>query len=78
MAGEIMHGESHGLAAAGGHYSHATSAGGLVFVSGQLPIARDGTRLSDQDFEKQTLQALAEVIASQMSGKRGRMETSTL
>ena len=78
MAGEIMHGESHGLAAPGGHYSHATSAGGLVFVSGQLPIARDGTRLSDQGFEKQTLQALAEVIASQMSGKRGRMETSTL
>ena len=25
------------LAAPGGHYSHAVVAGGLVFVSGQLP-----------------------------------------
>jgi 2-iminobutanoate/2-iminopropanoate deaminase len=64
MAGEIIYRASHGLAAPGGHYSHATSAGGLVFVSGQLPIARDGTRLSDQGFETQTLQALANVSAA--------------
>jgi 2-iminobutanoate/2-iminopropanoate deaminase len=71
MAGEIMYGESHGLAAPGGHYSHATSAGGLVFVSGQLPIARDGTRLSDQGFETQTLQALANVSAALASAGSG-------
>ena len=31
------------MATPGGHYSHAVAAGGLVFVSGQLPIAPDGT-----------------------------------
>ena len=31
------------MAAPGGHYSHAISANGFVFVSGQLPIAPDGT-----------------------------------
>jgi hypothetical protein len=71
MAGEIVHGASHGLAAPGGHYSHATSAGGLVFVSGQLPIARDGTKLSDQCFRKQTLQALANVSAVLASAEAG-------
>lgn len=37
----------------GGHYSHATVANGFVFVSGQLPIAPDGTRLGDAPFEQQ-------------------------
>ena len=40
-------------------------------MSGQLPIARDGTRLSDQDFEKQTLQALANVSAALASAGSG-------
>lgn len=30
----------------GGHYAHATHAAGLVFVSGVLPVARDGTVLN--------------------------------
>jgi 2-iminobutanoate/2-iminopropanoate deaminase len=71
MAGEVTYSESHGLAAPGGHYSHATSAGGLVFVSGQLPIARDGTKLSDQSFEKQALQTLANVSAALASAGSG-------
>jgi 2-iminobutanoate/2-iminopropanoate deaminase len=64
MAGEINHDASHGLAAPGGHYSHAVSTGGLVFVSGQLPIAPDGTKLSDRNFEQQARQALANVAAA--------------
>jgi 2-iminobutanoate/2-iminopropanoate deaminase len=71
MAGETDYGESHGLAAPGGHYSHAVRAGGLVFVSGQLPIEPDGTRLSDQDFEKQARQALANVSAALASAATG-------
>jgi reactive intermediate/imine deaminase len=71
MAGEVAHHESHELAAPGGHYSHATRASGLLFVSGQLPIARDGTRLSDRSFEQQTLQTLANVSAALASAGRG-------
>jgi len=64
MAGDINHDTSHGLAAPGGHYSHAVTAGGLVFVSGQLPIATDGSKLSDQNFETQVRQVLANVAAA--------------
>jgi len=50
-----------GLAAPGGHYSHATVANGFVFVSGQLPIAPDGTRLAEASFEQQAQQVLENV-----------------
>jgi reactive intermediate/imine deaminase len=53
-----------GLATPGGHYSHATVANGFVFVSGQLPIAPDGTRLVDAPFEQQARQVLANVEAA--------------
>lgn len=53
-----------GLAPPGGHYSHAVRAGGLVFVSGQLPIAEDGRRLHDAPFEAQARQVLANVAAA--------------
>jgi reactive intermediate/imine deaminase len=52
------------LPAPGGHYSHAVVGGGLVFVAGQLPIARDGTRLSDASFAEQATQTLANVAAA--------------
>jgi len=52
------------MAAPGGHYSHAISAGGFVFVSGQLPIAPDGTKLNDAPFEKQAQQVLDNVAAA--------------
>ena len=52
------------LAPPGGHYSHATVGGGMVFVSGQLPITADGTRLVDAPFESQARQALANVEAA--------------
>lgn len=49
------------IAAPGGHYSHAVKVGGFVFVSGQLPIARDGRKLNDVPFEQQAQQVLDNV-----------------
>ena len=47
----------------GGHYAQATVAGNLVFISGQLPIAPDGTGLMREDFETQAEQAIHNVLA---------------
>lgn len=65
MAGEItpVRPSAEALSPPSGHYSHATIANGLVFVSGQLPIAPDGTRLVDAPFERQAQQTLANVEA---------------
>ena len=52
------------LAAPGGHYSHAVVAGGLVFVSGQLPIAPSGEKLGTATFDVQARQVLANVEAA--------------
>jgi 2-iminobutanoate/2-iminopropanoate deaminase len=52
------------MASPGGHYSHAVAANGFVFVAGQLPIARDGTKLVDASFEEQVQQTLANVGAA--------------
>ena len=55
------------LAAPGGHYSHAVVAGGLVFISGQLPIAPDGGKLNAAGFDVQARQVLANVEAALMA-----------
>jgi reactive intermediate/imine deaminase len=47
----------------GGHYSHGTVANGFVFVSGQLPIAPDGSKLNGASFAEQARQVLANVEA---------------
>jgi reactive intermediate/imine deaminase len=52
------------LARPGGHYSHAVTGAGLVFVSGQLPITPAGERLTDAPFEQQAAQVLANVEAA--------------
>jgi 2-iminobutanoate/2-iminopropanoate deaminase len=52
------------MAAPGGHYSHAVAGGGLVFVSGQLPIAPDGTKLNDAPFAAQARQVLDNVAGA--------------
>ena len=52
------------LAPPGGHYSHAVVAGGLVFVSGQLPIAPSGEKLNQASFDDQARQVLANVAAA--------------
>jgi 2-iminobutanoate/2-iminopropanoate deaminase len=49
------------MAAPGGHYSHVVKAGGFVFISGQLPIARDGRKLNGAPFEQQARQVLDNV-----------------
>ena len=52
------------MAPPGGHYTHAVIANGFVFVAGQLPIARDGSKLNDAPFEPQAEQTLANVAAA--------------
>lgn len=52
------------LAAPRGHYSHAVRAAGLVFVSGELPVAPDGSLLNEAPFEEQVRQVLANVAAA--------------
>ncbi|KQU89309.1 enamine deaminase RidA [Variovorax sp. Root318D1] len=59
------------LAAPGGHYSHAIVANGFVFVSGQLPITADGTRLAEASFEQQTRQVLDNVKAALLAAGSG-------
>jgi len=61
MAGDIIFTNPETMAAPGGHYSHAITANGFVFISGQLPIARDGTKLADAPFEHQAQQSLDNV-----------------
>ena len=53
-----------GMARPGGHYSHAVAANGFVFISGQLPIARDGSKLNDAPFETQARQVLDNVATA--------------
>jgi 2-iminobutanoate/2-iminopropanoate deaminase len=52
------------MAAPGGHYSHAVTGNGFVFVSGQLPIAKDGAKLNEAPFEQQASQVLDNVAAA--------------
>lgn len=61
MAGDINPLNPSTMAAPGGHYSHAVAANGLVFVSGQLPIAPDGKKLDTAPFEEQARQVLDNV-----------------
>ncbi|WP_161881174.1 RidA family protein [Deinococcus alpinitundrae] len=59
--------QAEALGKPGGHYSHAASAGGLVFISGQLPITAQGHKLSGERFEVQAAQVLSnldEVLAA--------------
>jgi len=70
---DILLSNPSGMAAPGGHYSHAVKANGFVFVSGQLPIAPDGKRLADAPFEAQARQVLANVGAA-LSGAGSSVE----
>lgn len=55
---------SNEMATPAGHYSHVCVAGGIVYVSGQLPLNAQGVALADQSFEEQTRQVLANVDRS--------------
>jgi len=61
MAGTVTPINPPTMAAPGGHYSHAVAGGGFVFVSGQLPIKPDGTKLNDAPFDEQARQVLDNV-----------------
>jgi reactive intermediate/imine deaminase len=56
-----LHRQNHAGVTPSGHYSHAASAGGFVFVSGQLPIPPDGTRAPGLPFAQQVRLALQNV-----------------
>ena len=49
--------------AAGGHYSQAVTHGGLAYISGQLPIAPDGTHRPDARFDDQARLAIRNMLA---------------
>jgi 2-iminobutanoate/2-iminopropanoate deaminase len=63
-AGEgINYLNSPGLMQPAGHYSHACVAGGIAYISGQLPVDESGAALSDQPFEVQVKRVLANLDA---------------
>ena len=61
MASNVVSANPNTMAAPGGHYSHAVTANGFVFISGQLPIAPDGSKLADAPFKQQAEQTLNNV-----------------
>lgn len=73
MANDIVLTNPPGMAAPGGHYTHAVSGNGFVFVSGQLPIAADGRKLNNAPFERQAQQVLDNVAAA-LSGAGSAIE----
>ena len=64
-----------GLAPPAGHYAHAVMAGGLVFVSGQLPIDGSGRPRPDAPFADQVRLVLGNVDAALTAAgtQRGRL-----
>jgi enamine deaminase RidA (YjgF/YER057c/UK114 family) len=50
-------------AAPGGQYSQAVAYGGVVYVSGQLPVRANGEHSADQPFEVQASIALDNLVA---------------
>lgn len=52
------------IARPGGHYSHATCFGNLVFTSGQLGVRPDGSHTVELPFEEQARQALSNMLAA--------------
>ena len=46
-----------------GHYTQAIKHAGLVYVSGQLPVAPDGSHHPEADFDEQARQAIRNLIS---------------
>jgi 2-iminobutanoate/2-iminopropanoate deaminase len=51
------------MAKPGGHYAHGVRAQGLLFISGQLPIAPDGEKPNDAPFAAQVKQVFDNIDA---------------
>jgi reactive intermediate/imine deaminase len=64
MASDIILTNPDTMAAPGGYYSHVVQANGFVFIAGQLPIARDGSKLTGAPFEQQAQQVLDNIEAA--------------
>lgn len=63
-----------GLPRPGGHYSHAVRHGDLLYVSGQLPVKRDGSHAPHASFEAQCEQTLANLFAILEAGHSSASE----
>ncbi|PKP75921.1 MAG: reactive intermediate/imine deaminase [Alphaproteobacteria bacterium HGW-Alphaproteobacteria-6] len=48
---------------AAGHYAQAIRHAGLVYISGQLPVAPDGSHHPEADFDEQARQAIRNLIS---------------
>ena len=46
-----------------GHYVHAVRHGETLYVSGQLPVADDGSHMADASFAEQARQVMHNVLA---------------
>jgi reactive intermediate/imine deaminase len=46
-----------------GHYAQGVAGGGLLFISGQLPITPNGAILKEASFAAQARQAIANMLA---------------
>jgi reactive intermediate/imine deaminase len=55
----------------GGHYSQALQYGGLLYVSGQLPVLADGGHDIEASFERQARIALDNLLAILAAAGRG-------
>jgi reactive intermediate/imine deaminase len=74
MKVNIEHFNPQTLAKPGGHYSHAVVANGFIFISGQLPITKEGQKLSQASFKDQTLQVL-ENLKCALEGAGGNIQS---
>ncbi|WAD32215.1 RidA family protein [Citrobacter braakii] len=63
MSVDITFNSSAGIFPPAGHYSHSTTAGGFVFISGQLPVTSDGEKKTEASFEEQTRLVLQNIDA---------------
>jgi reactive intermediate/imine deaminase len=63
MAGDLDVIHTVHAAAPGGHYSQAIAHGGVLYVSGQLPVRANGEHSADQPFEVQASIALDNLMA---------------
>lgn len=60
-----------GVAPPGGHYAHAVRHGGLLYVSGQLPVEPDGSHRPEASLEAQARRALRTLLAVLEAGGSG-------
>ncbi|EMF0716486.1 RidA family protein [Citrobacter sp. Marseille-Q6884] len=63
MPSEITLNTTNTLFPPAGHYSHSVTAGGLIFISGQLPITATGEKKSDAPFAEQVRLVLDNIDA---------------